>query len=254
MATSDRHPGVREAACARCHTTDGFLAHIGVRQPAREPEPGRALGIACAACHAPHAEHTREHLVRGAPAQALGLQAPLADARASLCAQCHSQAPQQPEVAPDGALFWGELRVPAQAGWEPLAARSAHDTLRGGCVGCHGGGGQAGLDHSFGVDGRACDGCHLPGALEEGRAMAARLQARAAALAGELARRCGAGLPLTAAHGEASAGGCGAGGEERAQYELGVLLGDAGLMFHNAALSRVLLGDAERLLRSHGVN
>jgi hypothetical protein len=56
MARSDLRPETRAAPCARCHTTAGFLASIDARAETEVPLDAGPLGIACAACHAPHAE------------------------------------------------------------------------------------------------------------------------------------------------------------------------------------------------------
>ena len=70
MARSDADPRTRDAACARCHTTWGFLG----RNDWRPPDEVGAFGIACAACHAVHPtrfdreRRARETVRRGPPA------------------------------------------------------------------------------------------------------------------------------------------------------------------------------------------
>jgi len=65
MARSDATPGTSAEGCRDCHTTAGFLAAQKIRPlGAAPPEGVPPLGIACAACHAPHGEHGPTRLLR----------------------------------------------------------------------------------------------------------------------------------------------------------------------------------------------
>ncbi|MSP17061.1 MAG: hypothetical protein EXR73_10705 [Myxococcales bacterium] len=70
MARADALPGTRDEPCARCHTTAGFLAALGVRPVGANgtppPDVG-PVGIACAACHAAHGDRIGRALIRRVP-------------------------------------------------------------------------------------------------------------------------------------------------------------------------------------------
>ncbi|HTU63490.1 MAG TPA: hypothetical protein VMF89_33740, partial [Polyangiales bacterium] len=153
MATSDRDPATRQAECAPCHTTAGFLAHNGVRKLSDEAPRAQPTGIACAACHAPHSANRGPRLIRHVDDAAEGAGEIFPEPAAVLCRACHAPVllPREqalrrevPEalwdsspsrstststvglVAPSGSLFASEIRVPSRSGgeWERLSARS----------------------------------------------------------------------------------------------------------------------------------
>ena len=67
MARSDAAPSTRTGACAACHTTAGFLERTAGRRARAQSLDSEPTGIACAACHAPHADHRGARLLRGMP-------------------------------------------------------------------------------------------------------------------------------------------------------------------------------------------
>ena len=219
MARSDEDPRTRDASCRGCHTTLGFLARIGVRDetagstgmmgaaseagqgaaaeasgagpgPGREVAPHEVqsqvgpIGIACAACHAPHGEHVGVALLRRVPLPPSVASAP---ERSVVCTACHAAPARQP----DNAL------PAASAATLVLAAGAEHRAVEGGCVGCHRAGPEGGerlergASHAFGVDAGACESCHAdrPGAIDRASALSASLQSRARELLDALVAR-----------------------------------------------------------------
>lgn len=171
MARSDDTAAKRTGDCARCHTTLGFLAIIGVRATPPEnlpPEAAAPIGVTCAACHAPHGEHLERALVRRAPAPS-GLDVPDAwrTASTSVCLHCHQ----------DGAAR------------SVLAEGSPHARVENGCLGCHSAGAESvrverGAGHAFGVNRTSCvvAGCHASAPRELD--LASRARALVAGIAG----------------------------------------------------------------------
>lgn len=164
MAAADRDPRTHEGPCAGCHTTDGLLSRIGARVaavgPSAVPEEARPIGIACAACHAPHAAHGAS-LVREVP-----VPAPFADAPGvqPICVVCH--APIEGEVRAAQAVFaLGRGAIDPESG-APLVGTDAHAPIA--CTGCHasspGGSLERGGGHAFAIDRARCatPGCHVP--------------------------------------------------------------------------------------------
>jgi hypothetical protein len=367
MAVADRDPATRAPECAHCHTTAGFLAHNGVRKLSEDESPKpEPVGIACAACHAPHAADSGARLIRGVAQVAEPGGALFAEPSVELCRACHAPAavggtkltaasafgampasspplvvgpdtpptaspiaplaygaplgwpsPSTPDVepsvtsafgaapllpatrsqspsasmlgstaasthmgsgglaevepaehtpnltlasslsvpsakgpaAPSGALWSTQLAVPASDGtrWELIGARSVHQSVPRGCIGCHGGNAleHGAVDHSFRADARACASCHRDDALQAGRELTRALHARALSLAGSLAVACGGSAGPHTAIDPAQ---CIDASSSRAAYEVGVVLDDAAAAFHNADLARALLADAARLL------
>ncbi len=249
MARSDAAPRTREPPCATCHTTTGFLDGLGARTAHASTGTHEATGIACAACHAPHAADTGARLIRRVGATDSRL-----EPRAAICVRCH--APVADELLPSassGALWLGGVRVPAseQDGWELVSASSSHRAVPGGCVGCHGAGARtegAKLDHSFRIEAGSCTPCHR-GSDPRASAEAAQrsLRERAQALAGRLAEQC----PLTddrPLHSNGTTERCRLQRLTRARYEIALVLEDEAAAIHNRALASVLLDDAERRL------
>ena len=245
MARSDVTPGTRTGACAGCHTTAGFLERVTGRSPRPHNADLPPIGIACAACHAPHSEHRGARLVRDTPGGAL-------------CVECHEQrADDSLASAPSGALPQGQVRVPTADGdgWEVLRADGAHSKLPGGCVACHGATPEGRVDHSFRVDRRTCTPCHAAGTEPQLAAGASDLQQRARALAQALEPACAASKPTSQpAHAAPSPVHCKAAHQTRAMFELSLLLEDSAAFVHNPKLARLLLQDAEHSASPSGDN
>ena len=155
MARADATPGTRAEGCRDCHTTWGFLSASGARQHLSQPPDDVApMGIACAACHAPHAAALRQP---PAPAS-LGALPPSAS---SVCLPCH---------AGSAAALWlgrGGQRADGTA----LEGPAPHAKVA--CTGCH-----DAAAHTFAP---RCTGCH-----ETAPPRDPSLAARAAALAARL--------------------------------------------------------------------
>ena len=233
MARADALPSTREAPCARCHTTRGFLDHVAQRPPA---EHGSAAGIACAACHAPHDAHRAARLLRSPLAGD-----PALEPRSALCVACH--APGQEDGLPfasSGALWLGEARVPALAGgWELVRGPAPHRDVAAGCIGCHGAGGGPKLDHSFRVAADGCKSCHTAVPADA----AVKLEAREESLAQALAVRC-----ADPGHTSADPQACSSQRLTRARYVLRLLRGDRAAAVHNPAFAAILLDDVAKSL------
>jgi hypothetical protein len=208
MSRSDEDPRTRTEGCRDCHTTLGFLARIGVRDEeagsigmagalaagagadADATSAGRGpaehvtlrdvqssvgpIGIACAACHAPHGEHVGVALLRRVPLPPGVASAP---DRSLVCTACHAATTD--ETGPS---------LPAASAATLLFAPEAdHRSVEGGCVGCHRAGPasgaalERGASHAFGVDAGACASCHEgePAPIDRAAAVSIELQTRA---------------------------------------------------------------------------
>jgi hypothetical protein len=261
MARADQDPRtMREPACARCHTTAGFLSTLATGEPAaadakidrRPPPEVGPVGLSCAACHAVH-EHGGARagtpaapLLRATPVPALLADAvPATAERSRVCLGCHTPGRDAAGAATSAAALWmGRGGVDPRTG-APLTAPAPHAKIAGGCVGCHRAG-PAGLErgagHAFATDARACASCHPRGLLADD------LRARAAALwDGWCARtRCT----------EAGARPPHAGGARmftatppgRAAWNVALVLEDPAAAAHNAPYARMLLDSAEKAL------
>jgi hypothetical protein len=240
MARSDERPAVRgDPACSRCHTTAGFLSAIGVRKSTDAAGPDASLGVACAACHAPHGAHAGEALVRAVPIpKEPGAEPWVASHPTSgVCVACHEPGPSETMPAASGAvLLLGRAAMPDGS---VVSGRAPHDAVDGGCVGCHGG--ARPTDHSFRVDARRCSPCHPTEPHEALDANGLTIQARARALWGQLTAD-----PLPAGTLHASAARLPTGPSRRALYAIALVLEDPAAGVHNAAFARLLLDDAER--------
>ncbi len=172
MARADAHPRTTaDATCRGCHTTSGFLARVGVREEQPVPDGVGPLGVACAACHAPHGDHVGVALLRATPVpSSLAGSAAQVPAKSRVCVSCH---------APDGE------GLPAASAASLWLASSEHADVDGGCVGCHRAGPddlERGASHRFAADPTACAPCHEGDAVAEARAQSAELQERARSL------------------------------------------------------------------------
>jgi hypothetical protein len=260
MARADGDPATREPACASCHTTGGFLNALGARgRPDLSRDEGAHVGIACAACHAPHGAHVGKRLVRATslPTTLPNLGA-FADKTSALCAQCHAPKPGEPLPSAGAAVLWsGSVKLPEHLGGDALEHDVPHAQDGAGCTGCHGRksttqsehGARAHTDHSFAVDRDSCGRCHTaPGADDAHREAKAALSVQVAALAERLVPDCGQ-TPTTAPH-RAPAAPCKTRAHERARYALRLVQEDPAAYAHNGGFARELLKWAEAQLPS----
>lgn len=246
MARADQDPRARrERACARCHTTWGFLEAVAApeRGPVdrRPPDDVGAVGISCSACHAVHDAKRpgAAHLLRETPVPAL-----LAGAPPSVCLGCH--APDAADARPNAsaaALWLGRGGVDPASG-APLPGAPLHAAVPGGCVGCHRAGPdnlERGPGHGFRAPPAACTPCHPAAPPPRGD-----VQTRARQLWRLLARGDAAGP----AHARADDGvaidrrtplG-------RATWDLLLVLEDPAAGAHNARYARTLLDAAASVI------
>jgi hypothetical protein len=282
MARADATPGVRDdPACARCHTTAGFLDAIGVRPAQRSartseeesiaetsaergrrgdrvPPPDVGLaGIACAACHAAHGEDVGRALVRRVRRPELLVSAAVLDAApvTGICLPCHT--PDDGDAPPQAsaAALWlgrGGSRI---AGGEPLDGEAPHASVADGCIGCHaaprpGLEVERGAGHAFGVDRAACARCHATEPSERA-ARGASIEGRARRVAEELAARGLLPAPgAFPAHASARANDTALldPAAARAVRNALLVLEDPAAAEHNAPYARALLDEVERWL------
>ncbi len=240
MARSDERPAVRaDPACSRCHTTAGFLSAIGVRKGADASRPDRRLGVACAACHAPHGAHIGEALVRTVSIpEERGAQAWVARHPASgVCVPCHVPEPSDALPSASAAtLLLGRAALPDGS---VVTGPALHDAVDGGCLGCHGG--TRPTDHSFRVEPRRCVSCHPTERSEKLDAHGHTIRDRARALWEQLTAES---QPVGTLH--ASGASARMGPLRRALYEVALVLEDPAAGVHNAVFARLLLDDAAR--------
>jgi hypothetical protein len=143
MARADADPeAARTPACQRCHTTAGFLRTLSSAQREDAPANVGPVGIACAACHAPHAAAHTGSLLRevSVPAEFGAL-----EARSRICVPCH--------LGGAATVWAGTAEAP-----------SPHASL--GCVACHMPEHKEdalGTSHRFRVDPAVCRTCHAAG-------------------------------------------------------------------------------------------
>jgi len=150
MAHADDSNRARtDAACARCHTTHGFLAHqAGIEDKRVPPSELPPLGIGCAACHAVHDASSGRASLRSVRVPkafenlALG-------AESRICVACH--APDEtgaPQASAAAIVF-------ARGGIDPLTSAPIEGTptsMPNGCIGCHRNGPtdvERGAGHAF---------------------------------------------------------------------------------------------------------
>ena len=94
MARADANPRARtERACARCHTTAGFLETVSTpeRQPVdrRTPDGVGPVGISCSACHAVH-DPKRPQAARASPRATRRCRRCSRVRPANVCLPCHT--------------------------------------------------------------------------------------------------------------------------------------------------------------------
>ncbi len=175
MSESDLAIETRAPACARCHTTAGFLTSIGARAETEVPLDAGPMGIACAACHAPHSDARLPHaLVRRVRApESLGvLPAAWTDAGATVCLSCHAPREGEPMVS-SAAILLGVGGLSSNG--TPLSAvdgEAPHANVT--CTECHAsepssgsaGALERGAAHAFAIDRARCVRCHEAGAVD----------------------------------------------------------------------------------------
>jgi hypothetical protein len=264
MARSDGDPRTRAPACARCHTTAGFLARSAETGIDRLPPTDiDAVGITCAACHAPHEKH------KGAGARSSGgrllrtvtlptsLEGVPIEAQAAVCMPCHAPASEPGAPPPDGllrtpsasaaAIWAGRTGLDPETG-TPLASTSVHGGVEHACLGCHAGGPRTlerGSGHAFAVDLTLCGTCH-PGGVP---ASDARLQKEARELRSLLTSSLTTSSPtsdpphVTTKQLPADRWG-------RAVYDVSLVLEDPAAASHNAPFARALLDAARKVAES----
>ncbi len=223
MARADRDDAARTTpACRRCHTTAGFLSALGVRPQRGETPPDEPMGIACAACHAPHAAHQATALLRAVPPEET-MSLPLSAAPSELCLACHADSAEVPSSSAGTLVFAA-----------PAGAPSPHAKVPRGCLGCHGGadsrGPARGARHDFRARTDVCVACHgKPPKEPAGETIAAR----AARLAKRFAPQLDGARP---AHAQTS----------ELPRALRVVLEDPAAWAHNGPWARQLLDQVEK--------
>jgi hypothetical protein len=246
MARADQDPRARtERACARCHTTAGFLAAVSPpeRTPVdrRAPEGAGPVGIACSACHAVHDPRRPDgtaRLLRSIPVPAL-----LAGAPQNVCLPCHTPDADDARPSASAAAIWrGRGGLDPETG-QPLTGGAPHAAIAGGCVGCHRGGPdnlERGSNHAFRAPASVCTTCH-----PQGPPPATDLRSRARELwrgvqTGESGRPAHAGD--TRVDRRTPRG--------RAIWDLLLVLEDPAAAAHNARYAGALLDAAESVLQA----
>ena len=166
MARADRDPRASsERACARCHTTWGFLDPTGAHGDRRPPDGVGPVGITCAACHAVHEHETGGPpgaLLRAPAAPALLKDAPPTSRFVHLPRLSHARPGR---AAPFGIGRGGVARAGGidPASGQPMVGAAPHAAVPGGCIGCHlqGPGAVArGAGHAFVASRSSCIPCH----------------------------------------------------------------------------------------------
>jgi hypothetical protein len=251
MARADQNPRARgERACARCHTTWGFLDAVATpeRQPVdrRPPDDVGPVGIGCAACHAVHdgKRPGARRLLRATPTPAL-----LTGAGAtgeSVCLPCHTpDAGDERPRASAAALWLGRGGLDPSTG-AALTGAAPHAGIPGGCVGCHRAGPddvERGAGHGFRAPASVCAPCH-PQPVPSSQDVRARAQQLWQAL-----RKTDAGGPAHAAERD------GLRVDKRkplgrATWDLLLVLEDPAAGAHNARYAQALLDAAASVIEA----
>jgi hypothetical protein len=254
MARADRDPrAAREPACARCHTTWGFLAAArGADVDRRPPAEVGAVGLTCAACHAVHEPASTgrtPRLLRAAPVPAVlaGAALPPGADRSLVCLGCHAPEPGEGAPSASAAALWAGRGGLDPATGSALEAPAVHGAVAGGCVGCHQSGREGlalerGAGHAFVATRAGCASCHAKGLPEED--LAARARALWEALPPSV-RGGGAGAAPLHARAPRLDRGTPLG---RAAWNVSLVLEDRAAAAHNAPYARQLLAAAEKAL------
>lgn len=256
MAQSDHDVRTRTAVCARCHTTGGFLNALGVRPRkdlSRAPDD-QGVGIACAACHAPHGAHRANGLLRATQA-APSLAAPkwLNLAPSALCTRCHAPLPEESHPSASSAAIWlGRVRMPQALGGSIIEGPAPHAALPGGCMACHGASPDSlrrTTHHGFGVNRAICAGCHDK--IGTPWATSSELNEQASRLLAELNAACEAQpLPLQDdSHPASPIPSCRTSqNAAQARYSLSLVKEDPAAGIHNRPFVQQLLEEGRRAL------
>jgi hypothetical protein len=251
MARADADRRTRRPACARCHTTSGFLAsQRGATDDRTLPPELPGSGIACAACHAPHeSDAPAPSLVRHVRPVAGGVASGQASA---VCLPCHAPSPDadatHPPPASAAALWAGSGGLDPRTG-APLSGPAVHAAALAGCTGCHHDGPtdlERGRSHAFRSDPAVCAGCHA-GTVPDMPTLAQALRSDALSLLAALEARgaIARDLPFPA-HAQGFRLTDDALG--RAAYDVLLVLEDPAAAAHNAPFARALLGAAAKVL------
>jgi hypothetical protein len=250
MARADADPRTRgDPACAKCHTTWGFL-DAATRKP---PDDAAPTGISCAACHAVHPVKAGASGVLGATcAAALAREAPppaLLDGalpsgsrKSDLCLGCHTPAPGDRAPSATAAAIWaGRGGVDPRTG-APLTGTAIHGSVPGGCIGCHASGppglGRGG-GHAFAARSDDCAACHVERSDPSIRERAVSLWARTTSTNSTTSMATSD--PLHASRRELDR----STPRGRALWNVALVLEDPAADRHNAAYARALLDAAE---------
>jgi hypothetical protein len=250
MARADQNPRARsERACARCHTTAGFLAAVATpeRAPVDRSAPDGAgpVGITCSACHAVHDPRRPDgatRLLRSIPVPAL-----LANAPRNICLSCHTPDAADTRPSASAAAIWRGRGGLDPATGQPLTGGAPHGAITGGCVGCHRGGPEnleRGGNHAFRAPASVCTPCH-----PQGPPAATDLRARAR----ELWRH----VQIGESGGPAHAGDTRVDRRTprgRAIWDLLLVLEDPAAAAHNARYAGALLDAAEPVILAGDAN
>lgn len=276
-AADDTDRSTRDAACAGCHTTAGFLGRLGDAKV--DAPPG--LGLTCVTCHDAHPAPAAAgpglfRRVEALPS-VLGEQAKAVPASVRPCVSCHTPpelAPRANEPAVSSMLTLGPSQAALLAGrgglapadGAPLVGPAPHWAIAGGCVGCHDQGPselQRGRDHAFRAS-NDCACCHDEKPLdrtlhERARRLLERAGSAGVTWAGEAARTARQGGMNAAAatpksdaaaptHARAVPTVSVSTPRERAAYDALLVYEDAGAVAHNLPYARALLEAAEKAL------
>ncbi len=244
MARADAHERVRDdAACARCHTTAGF---VGRPIPEGTDAALGPVGIACAACHAPHADRDAtlgSALLRKPelPVFLRGVESTLAEAPSRVCVACHAPADDS-DVPTASAVALVSGRGAIARDGSSLELDAPHAALERGCLACHGTRTdpslERGASHSFAVDPSVCASCH-----EDHADRGPEILARAEALAARIAER-GVSRPTR----EGGDPGVPTSTLSIARWDVGLVLLDRGAFIHAGATATAILDEAEAIV------
>jgi len=248
MARADQDPRARsDRACARCHTTWGFLEAFATpeRKPVdrRPPDDVGLVGISCSACHAVHDPKRpgEQHLLRSTPAPAL-----LAGAIENVCLPCHTPDGGDARPGASAAALWlGRGGLDPETG-AALTGGAPHAAVAGGCIGCHRAGPEnveRGGGHGFRAPASVCASCH------PGRQPSSELRVRAQQLWRGISSEGDAGN-AGPAHATPTAG---VRADRRtplgrAIWDLLLVLEDPAAEMHNPRYARALLDAAEPVI------
>jgi hypothetical protein len=247
MARADGSPRARrEAACARCHTTSGFLTAVGTPERApvdrRAPDGVGPVGISCSACHAVHdpkRPQAARGLLRATPVPALLTGAGAAE---SVCLPCHTPDATDARPSASAAALWLGRGGLDPATGAPLTGAPLHAGIAGGCVGCHRGGPdglERGASHGFRAPASTCTPCH-----GQGPPASTDVRARAEQLWRGLRKTDS----ITPAHADPTVSIDRRTARGRAAWNLLLVLEDRGAGAHNARYARALLDAAASVL------